>query len=57
LLATVAELATNALLPAYVSVWNPVYGLLLSILLVTIIASVNTIHLARRVRYFYYSAF
>jgi len=56
-LATVAELATNLVGPRVISSWNPVYGLLGSIILVTLISSLNTMRFIRQTHYFYYAAF
>jgi hypothetical protein len=57
LAATLTELGANIWFPSLISGWNPVYGLLLSILLVTIASSINTLHFIRQAHYFYYSAF
>lgn len=56
-LATVTELGTNMIGPRWFSGWDPVYGLLVSIVLVTIISSLNTVKFIRQMHYFYYSAF
>jgi hypothetical protein len=56
-LATVAELGTNLVGPRLLSAWNPVYGLLGSIILVTLISSLNTVRFIRQTHYFYYAAF
>src|SRR5208282_2593891 len=56
-LATVVELGTNLIGPRMFSGWNPIYGLLGSIILVTIISSLNTVNFIRQAHYFYYAAF
>jgi hypothetical protein len=57
ILATFVELGANTFCPSLISDWNPVYGLLLSIAIVTVIASINTARIIRQAHYSYYSAF
>jgi hypothetical protein len=55
--ATLTELGVNTICPRLFSDWNPVYGLLSSVILVTLIASIYTVGIIRRAHYSYYSAF
>lgn len=56
-LAVLMELCVNVIGHALTSTWNPIYGLLLSVILATIIASLNTLRFIRRADYYQYSAF
>jgi hypothetical protein len=55
--AILTELGANTICPKLFSGWNPVYGLLSSVILVTLIASIYTLGIIRRAHYSYYSAF
>jgi hypothetical protein len=56
-LATVAGLGANVMGSHWIESWNPIYGLLASIILVTSISTINTINFIRQTHYFYYAAF
>ena len=57
LVGTLTEVGANLWFPGLVAWWNPVYGLLLSVILVTVASSVNTLRFVMHAHYFYYSSF
>ena len=51
------ELALNTMSTHLTSSWNPVYGLLCAVVVVTLIGTAYTAGIVRRIQYFHYSSF
>jgi len=57
LVGALSEVSANLWFPSLVAAWIPIYGLLLSVILVTVASSVNTLRFVMQAHYFYYSSF